>query len=135
MIDQLKAAKIDANIARYAIATAFDSRVAASYEQRAAAMAGDIVDGITPQVVKAFREKLRALASRGGLAQALAARMPKVYGAVMPGFGPAAGDGVYFVIGPAKQLAAYEDYLHAAVGKSTMLHRLYPRDFWIPAKL
>jgi hypothetical protein len=135
VIDQLKAAKIDANIARYAIATAFDSRVAASYEQRADAMAGDIVDGVTPQVVKAFREKLRALASRGDLAQALAARMPKVYGAVMPGFGPAVGDGVYFVIGPAKQLAAYEDYLHAAVGKATKLHRLYPRDFWIPAKL
>ncbi len=135
VIDQLKAAKIDANIARYAIATAFDSRIAASYEQRVAAMASDIVDGITPQVVKTFREKLRALASRGDLAQALAARMPKVYGAVMPGLGPAAGDGVYFVIGPAKQLAAYEDYLHAAVGKSTTLHRLYPRDFWIPAKL
>jgi Zn-dependent M16 (insulinase) family peptidase len=135
VIDQLKAAKIDPNIARYAIATAFDSRVAASYEQRAAAMAGDITDGITPQVVKAFRQKLLALASHGDLAQALAARMPRVYGAVMPGFGPAASDGVYFVIGPAKQLAAYEDYLHAAVGKTTVLHRLYPRDFWIPAKL
>jgi len=135
VIDQLKAAKIDANIARYAIATAFDSRVAASYERRAAAMAEDITDGITPQVVKAFRAKLLGLAGRGDLAAALAARMPKVYGAVMPGFGPASGDGVYFVIGPAKQLAAYEDYLHAAVGKATVLHRLYPRDFWIPARL
>ena len=135
VIDQLKAATIDTNIARYAIATAFDSRIAASYEQRAAAMAGDLVDGVTPQVVKAFREKLLALASRGDLAQALAARMPKVYGAVMPGLGPAVRDGVYFVIGPAKQLAAYEDYLHAAVGQATALHRLYPRDFWIPAAL
>jgi hypothetical protein len=135
VIDQLKAARIDANIARYAIATAFDSRIAASYEQRAAAMAEDITDGITPQVVKAFRTRLLGLAGRGDLAAALAARMPKVYGAVMPGFGPAAGDGVYFVIGPAKQLAAYEDYLHAAVGKATVLHRLYPRDFWIPARL
>jgi hypothetical protein len=135
VIDQLKAANIDPNIARYAIATAFGSRVAASYEQRAAAMAGDITDGITPQIVKAFRQKLLALARRGDLAATLAARMPKVYGAVMPGFGPAVADGVYFVIGPAKQLAAYEDYLHAAVGKTAALHRLYPRDFWIPAKL
>jgi hypothetical protein len=37
------------------------------------------------------------------------------------------------VIGPPKQLAAYEDYLHAAVGKAATLHRLYPRDFWVPA--
>ena len=135
VIDQLKAARIDANTARYAIAAAFDSRVAASYEQRASAMAGDVTDGITPAVVKAFRTKLIALAGRADLAATLAARMPKVYGAVMPGYGPAVADGVYFVIGPAKQLAAYEGYLHAAVGKTTVLHRLYPRDFWIPAKL
>jgi len=43
--------------------------------------------------------------------------------------------GVYFVIGPAKQLDAYQDYLRAAVGKDAVLHRLYPRDFWVPAKL
>jgi hypothetical protein len=133
VIDQLKAANIDGNIARYAIAKAFESRVAASYEQRAMAMADDVADGVTPAIVKAFRARLLALASQGDLAQALAARMPKVYGAVMPGLGPAAGDGVYFVIGPPKQLAAYEDYLHAAVDKAAALHRLYPRDFWIPA--
>jgi hypothetical protein len=39
------------------------------------------------------------------------------------------------VIGPEKQLVAYEAYLHAQVAKTTKLHRLYPRDFWIPAKL
>jgi hypothetical protein len=44
-------------------------------------------------------------------------------------------EGVYFVIGPAKQLDAYQDYLRAAVGKTATLHRLYPRDFWIPARL
>jgi len=133
VIDQLRAANIDGNIARYAIASAFDSRIAASYEQRAAAMASDIADGVTPEVVKAFRTRLLALARRDDLAATLAARMPKVYGRVMPGFGPAVADGVYFVIGPDKQLAAYQDYLHAAVGKTARLHRLYPRDFWIPA--
>jgi hypothetical protein len=135
VIDQLKAAKIDGNIARYAVARAFESRVAASYEQRAMAMAGDVADGVAPPIVKAFRGKLLALASREDLAATLAARMPKVYGQVMPGLGPAVTDGVYFVIGPPKQLAAYEDYLHAAVGKAATLHRLYPRDFWIPATL
>ena len=39
------------------------------------------------------------------------------------------------MIGPAKQLDAYQDYLHGAVGKTTTLHRLYPRDFWIPLEL
>jgi hypothetical protein len=135
VIDQLKATTLDGNIARYAIATAFESRVAASYEQRAMAMAADLTDGVPPPVVKAFRVRLLALASRGDLAATLAARMPKVYGRVMPGLGPAVGDGVYFVIGPPNQLAAYEDYLHAVVGKAATLHRLYPRDFWIPATL
>ena len=39
------------------------------------------------------------------------------------------------MIGPDKQLAAYQEYLHATLGKTTTLHRIYPRDFWIPAKL
>ncbi|HZJ65367.1 MAG TPA: hypothetical protein VFD36_17775 [Kofleriaceae bacterium] len=135
VIEQLRTAKIDGNIARYAIAKAFDSRVAASYEQRAMAMADDFADGVTPEVVRAFRSRLLALAGRSDLAATLAQRMPRVYSAVMPGFGPAVDDGVYFVIGPAKQLDAYQDYLRAAVGKGTTLHRLYPRDFWIPARL
>ena len=37
--------------------------------------------------------------------------------------------------GPDKQLAAYQEYLTSAVGKDAKLVRLYPRDFWIPAKL
>ena len=98
-------------------------------------MAGDLVDGLTPEVIRAFRTRLLALAGRDGFADELAARMPRVYGRVLPGFGPAVADGVYFVIGPDKQLAAYQDYLHAAVGKAATLHRLYPRDFWIPAAL
>jgi hypothetical protein len=39
-------------------------------------------------------------------------------------------DGIYFVIGPDAQLAAYEEYLKG-VDKSFVLHRLYPRDFWL----
>jgi len=135
VIEQLETAKIDANIARYAIAKAFDSRVAASYERRAMAMADDFADGVTPEVVKTFRGRLLALAGRADLAATLAARMPKVYGAVMPGYGPPVDAGVYFVIGPAKQLDAYQDYLRAAVGRTATLHRLYPRDFWITGRM
>jgi hypothetical protein len=41
------------------------------------------------------------------------------------------GDAVYFVIGPEKQFAAWEEYLRSVEGPETRLHRLYPRDFWM----
>ncbi len=132
VIEQLKAAKPDPNLARYAIATAFDSRIADSYEDRAAAMAANLADGITPELVRAFRTRLLALANVADLAATLFKRMPAVYAKVLPGYGAIDPHGVYFVIGPDKQLAAYQDYLHTAVGKNTTLYRLYPRDFWIP---
>ena len=72
-----------------------------------------------------------------GLADDLFARMEHVYGQVLPGYGPASStvaDGVFFVIGPDKQLDAYQKYLAATYGKDTKLWRLYPRDFWVPAK-
>ena len=135
VIDQIKAAKPDANIARYAIAHAFSSRIASDYESRAWEMAGNLVDGLTPAAVKAFRTTVLAQTQRKDLAQALHARLPTVFGKILPGYGTPSPTSVKFVIGPAKQLDAYQDYLHATVGKSVTLHRLYPRDYWIPAKL
>jgi len=131
VVDQLKAAKADPNYARYAIAKAFDSRIAKGYEYRAEAMANDLVDGITPQVVKTFRTALLAQADRADLANVLMARVPAVYGKVIPGFGVPAAIETNFVIGPAKQLDAYQDYLRSVVDKKLVLHRLYPRDFWV----
>jgi hypothetical protein len=135
VVDQLNAQQPDPNIARYAVANAFVSRLADAYELRAAAMAADLVDGIPPDLVRAFRSRVLALAKRPDLANVLFARMPAVYGKVLPGYGKPVADATNFVIGPEKQLAAYQDYLHAAVGKTAKLYRLYPRDFWIPAKL
>jgi hypothetical protein len=132
VIDQLQRAKPDANIARYAVAQAFRSRIADDYETRAAAMAADLADGVTPDVVRAFREKVVAVAKRADLAPVLFARMPKVYGKVLPGYGDApAAASTYFVIGPAKQLDAYDAYLKTVPG-APKLHRLYVRDFWLP---
>ena len=37
----------------------------------------------------------------------------------------------FFVIGPEKQMAAYEAYLKSVEGADTQLYRLYPRDFWL----
>ena len=132
VIDQLQRATPDANIARYAVAQAFRSRIADDYETRAAAMAADLVDGVTPEVVRAFRAKVVAAAKRPDLATVLFARMPKVYGKVLPGYGGApAPASTYFVIGPGKQLDAYAAYLAALPG-APKLHRLYARDFWLP---
>ena len=60
--------------------------------------------------------------------------MPEVYARVLPGMGLAAKEvpgAIHFVIGPEKQLAAYEQYLKKAEGPETRLFRLYPRDFWL----
>jgi hypothetical protein len=135
VIEQLRKAKPDAGIARYAVAEAFHSRIASGYEARASAMAANLVDGQTPDVVRTFRERVLAQAKQPDLAATLFGRMENVYGRVLPGYGKIDPDGTYFVIGPDKQLAAYEDYLHVTFGKDTHLFRLYPRDFWIPAKL
>lgn len=130
VVSQVQQAKPDPNIARYAIAHAFDSRIAAGYEARATAMANDLVDGLTPDVVRAFRTAILAQAARPDLAAALVARLPAVYGKVLPGYGTPSPDATNFVIGPAKQLDAYQDYLRATVNKTITVRRLYPRDFW-----
>jgi hypothetical protein len=135
VIDQLRQAEPDPNLVRYSLATAFQSRVADGYEERASAMAADLADGVTPDLVRGFRSRLLELAKRANLAPALFARLVAVDGKVLPGMTKLDPAGIYFVIGPEPQLAAYEDYLHAAVGKDAKLHRLYPRDFWIPGKL
>jgi hypothetical protein len=135
VVATLKAQKPDLNIARYAIANAFASRIADPYESRADAMAADLVDGIPPDLVRAFRSRVLDLAKRADLADALFARMPAVYGKVLPGLTKLDPKATYFVIGPEKQLAAYDAYLHAAVGKQAHVFRIYARDFWIPAQL
>jgi Zn-dependent M16 (insulinase) family peptidase len=134
VIGELEKAEVDPNIAAYAISGAYASRVADSYEDRARAMAEDLVDGVTPEVVRAFRTKLAALRTRDDLAPTLFGRMKAVYGKVLPGYAGKAADvedGVFFVIGPDAQLDAYQEYLKTAEGSDAILHRLYPRDYWV----
>jgi len=52
----------------------------------------------------------------------------------LPGYGKSVKNvpgGIYFVIGPEKQMQAYEAYLKSVDGANTTLFRLYPRDFWM----
>jgi hypothetical protein len=135
VIRELKNVQPDPALADYAIAGAFDgTRSALSFEERGEAMAEDLADGLTPEVVTRFHRAILDLRTRPDLADELFRRMPKVYERVLPGMGIHGKDvsgAVYFVIGPEKQLGAYEQYLKKVEGPDTRLFRLYPRDFWI----
>jgi hypothetical protein len=136
VIDELRRARPDPALVDYALSRSFASRVAAGYESRARAIADDLADGVTPDLVRGFRTRLLALRGRADLAATLFGRLEEVYGRVLPGYGPASasvGDAVYLVIGPPPQLDAWARYLAAAEGADAVLHRLYPRDFWVPA--
>ncbi|MEO7761519.1 MAG: hypothetical protein ABIS68_06355, partial [Casimicrobiaceae bacterium] len=140
VIDELrKAGTPDPALVEYAIAEAFtETRAAASYETRGEAMAADIADGQPPEVVARFRTAILGLRSVPDLPAELGRRMTAAYSPVLPGMGVKAADvvdGVYMVIGPEKQFAAWEEYLRTVEGADTKLYRLYPRDFWITAGL
>jgi Zn-dependent M16 (insulinase) family peptidase len=135
VIGELKKAEPDIALADYAIAGAFDgTRSALPYEARGEAIAEDLADGVTPDVVRRFHRAILDLRRRPGLAEELFRRMPGVYARVLPGLGTPAKDvpgAVNFVIGPEKQLDAYQQYLQTVEAPGTRLFRLYPRDFWV----
>ncbi len=134
VVNELRNAEDDPSLAEYAVAQAFvGNRAGSRYEQRGAAIAADLADGITPDVVRQFRQGILKLRSDDRLYQKLSSRMEATYGEVLPGYGPRSADvpgAIYFIIGPETQFESYEDYLHGVEGDVT-LYRLYPRDFWI----
>ncbi|MDT7808894.1 MAG: hypothetical protein QOJ70_2707 [Acidobacteriota bacterium] len=138
VIDELKKAKPDPGLVEYAIAVAFSQfRSASPYETRGEAMAADIADGTPPEVVRKFRQGLLDLRRMPNLSDELFKRMNTVYARILPGFGTKASDvkgGVFYVIGPEKQLTAYEQYLKTVEGPDVRLYRVYPRDYWITLK-
>jgi hypothetical protein len=129
----VRGAPADPRFVDYAVARAFDSRVAETYEARARAMAADLADGATPDRHRAFRGRLLALRGRPGLAEAIHARLGPVFAPIiplLPASGPPPPDTVSFAMGPEAYLAAYERELRAARGETTSVVRLFPRDFW-----
>ncbi|MFH2204750.1 MAG: hypothetical protein ABIJ96_16675 [Elusimicrobiota bacterium] len=121
-------------IVEHALANAFsDYRGAATYSARGAAMAADFADGRSPQIVRRFKKALVAAAKADGALKELKARLPRVLGSVLVGYGikmkdaPGASG---FVIGPDGVLKDYEQLLKKN-GEADGLVRLYPRDFWI----
>ncbi len=135
VIDEIKKAPVDPALRDYVVAQSFQEfRSPSSYESRGEAMASDLADGVTPEVVRGFRQAILSLRNTPNLMDQLYERREKVYGRVLPGYGTPKKDvrgGVYFVIGPEKQFELYESYLKTAEGADATLYRLYPRDFWM----
>ncbi|MEZ4647285.1 MAG: hypothetical protein R3E97_00625 [Candidatus Eisenbacteria bacterium] len=137
VIEELRNAPHDPSLADYAIAQAFAGiRSGSRYEERGEAMAADLADAMSPEVVKAFRTNILALRKKKNLYDQLHERMEDVYGTVLPGYGPSTAEAVAeyeansFVIGPSKQLDSWENYL-GSVEPGARLQRIYPRDFWL----
>jgi len=137
VVNELKNAPYDTTLAEYAIAQAFGAyRSGSRYEARGEAMADDLADGVTPDAVRSFRQGILSLRDSRDLYGELHARMPYVYGGVLPGYGPSEAEvpgAIPFVIGPEKQFESYEKHLKTVEGPETKLYRLYPRDYWIVA--
>jgi hypothetical protein len=129
VVNELKAAPRDKSLKEYALAQVFaGTRAGGSFESRTSALAADLADDWGPEVVKAFRQNLLRLRQRPELDAELYARMDAMYGAVLPGYSDGLKRGeasTFYVIGPDKQIAAWEEY----VGEPVV--RLYPRDYWV----
>ena len=135
MIKELKRAPVDTSLTDYVVSLAVGQfRSADDYEARGEAMANDLADGVTPESVKQFRLAVLKLRNEPGLINQVYKYKDEVYETILPGYGKPSKDvtgGSFFVIGPEKQMVAYEVYLKSVEGASTTLYRLYPRDFWM----
>jgi hypothetical protein len=125
----------DPRLVDYALVPAFGSRVAETFETRASAIATDLVEGRTPDRIRAFRARLLALRSKPGLADAMHAEYVRAMGSVLPslaGSAPPPAGAVYLATGPEAAIAAYEKEIARGRGDDTKVLRLWPRDFWDP---
>ena len=136
VVDVVKNTPPDRSLTEYVMSQAFlESRASQSYEARAEGIASDIADGQPPEQVRRFRESILALRKDANLIDKLYARKDDVHARLIPGYAAkplAPGSGTFMVIGPDKQLDAWEQYLKATEGAGAKLYRLYGRDFWMP---
>jgi hypothetical protein len=134
VVNVLKNAEDDPYLSEYAIAQAFGStRAGARYERRGEAMAADLADGFTPDVVRNYRQSILKVRNMPNLYEELKSRMANVYGQVLIGYGPPlekSKNGCFFVIGPDAQFKSLSRYIQNTEGIQNICH-LYPRDFWL----
>jgi hypothetical protein len=128
--------KPDRALGEYVMAQAFaESRASLTYEARAEGIAADLADGQPPELVRRFRSSILELRRDPHLVDKLYERKDRVHARMLPGYeakGLDTAGGTFFVIGPDKQLDAWEQYIKGVDGPGTRLQRLYGRDFWMP---
>ena len=93
-------------------------------------MAQNLADGLTPEIASRFHKQVLDLRAAGDLTAELYRRKDVVSSTVLPGLGPKVStvrDGIYFVIGPEKQFAAWEEYLKSVESPDTIVYRLILR--------
>jgi Zn-dependent M16 (insulinase) family peptidase len=133
VIDTVRRGPRDPGMTEYVISGAFrDSYAADPYEVRAKSMADDLADGITPEVVKRFRQAILQLRKEPDLAAELFKRVDQVYGPIVPGFGVKAKEvsgAVYYLIGNEKQFQSLDGDVQNR--EDEHVYKLYPRDYWL----
>ena len=136
VVGVVKDGKPERALGEYVMALAFgESRASLTYEARAEGIAADLADGQPPDLVRRFRSSILELRRDPRLIEKLYARKDRVHARMLPGYdaqGLDTAGGSFFVIGPDKQLDAWEQYIKGAAGSGTRLQRLYGRDFWMP---
>lgn len=134
VVKTLKTAEPDPSLQNYAIAQVFGaSRAPNRYEARGESMAENLVDGMTPDKVRAFRQKVLDLRSDAQLFDKIWSRMEQAYGPVLIGYGEPleeSKNGNFFLIGPPQQFESLQNYIKTAEEESPV-YKLYPRDFWM----
>jgi hypothetical protein len=136
VIGVVKDSPPDPGLGEYVLAQAFaESRAAQTYEARAEGIAANLADGQPPEAVRRFRTAILALRDDPRFVARLYERKDRIYGRLLPGYDARTldrADGSFFVIGPDRQLDAWEGYLREVEGPAARLQRLYGRDFWMP---
>jgi hypothetical protein len=128
---------MDTKLDDYVIAQVFTTRSSSPYEIRGEQMAANYADGQTPELIAAFRRAVLDVRKMPNLSTELYKRKDRTYERVFPGYGIKGKDIAgrnFFVIGPEKQMTAYEAYLKSVEGQDAQLYRLYPRDFWLVSR-
>ena len=136
VVGVVKDGRPDRALGEYVMAQAFaESRASLTYEARAEGIAADLADGQPPELVRRFRTSILELRRDPRLVDKLYERKDRVHARMLPGYdtkGLDTAGGTFFVIGPDKQIDAWEQYVKGVEGPGTRLQRLYGRDFWMP---
>jgi SAM-dependent methyltransferase len=130
-----KTTPVDSAVLEASLANAFqDERVTASFSVRGAALAEDLVDGLTPDVVRSFKHLLLQTAHAPNALAAFRDRVTAVLGRMLVGVNGRVSQTpgtLALLAGPGAIVDKYEQFLRDS-GEISTLPRIYPRDFWPP---